>query len=50
MKAGRKPSYQERKILNEHGFDATQWLIIKVHAHELEIRHRETNEVRKVEK
>lgn len=50
MKQGTKPTYPERKILTENGFDPKQWLVVRKLAHELEIRHRETNEVRKVSK
>lgn len=48
MKNGRKPSYQERKILEANGFDPMQWLVIRVLAHSIQIRHRDTCEVREV--
>ena len=41
MKAGRKPSYNERKILEANGLDAREWLIIKIKAKSIELRHRE---------
>lgn len=50
MKHGTKPSYSERKALEQAGFDPRKWLVVKKLSHTLEVVHRETGEKREVEK
>lgn len=47
---GRKPTYEERKILAAKDYDTYSWLVTKNTSTILEIVHRETGEVRQINK
>lgn len=47
---GRKPTYEERKIISKAKYDTYTWLVTKNTSKMLEIVHRETGEVKTIEK
>lgn len=47
---GRKPTYEERKIIAKANYDTYTWLVTKNTSKMLEIVHRETGEVKTIDK
>ena len=42
---GRKPTYEERKILKKKGYDTYVWLVTKNTPTLIELMHRDTGEI-----
>ena len=47
---GRKPTRNEKILLKKHKLNPSEWLVTKDFSEAIEIKNRETSEVRKVEK
>lgn len=47
---GRKPTYEERKILIANGYDTYVWLVTKNTPTFIELVHRDTGEVKTIDK
>lgn len=47
---GRKPTYVERTIIASEKLDTYSWLVLKSTSTFLEIAHRETGEVKSIDK
>lgn len=47
---GKKPTYQERKILEANGYDPMEWLIQKNAVDFIQIVNRETKEEKVIQK
>lgn len=47
---GKKPSYEERKILQAEGLDTYVWLVQKNSPKFIQIVNKETGEIKKLEK
>lgn len=47
---GRKPTYEERKILTTNGFDTYAWLVTKNTPTFIELMHRTTGEIKTIDK
>lgn len=47
---GRKPTYEERKIIEKAKYDTYSWLVTKNTSTFLELVHRETGEVKVLNK
>ena len=46
---GRKPTYEERKILTVNSYDTYAWLVIKNTPTFIELMHRTTGEIKKID-
>jgi hypothetical protein len=49
-KKGKKPTYEQRKIMQRNGIDTYMWLVQSETPNELRIIHRETKEVKVIDK
>ena len=49
-KSGRKPTYQERKIINKNGFDSYEWFVQKNTNEFLVIVNKTTGKVESIQK
>lgn len=47
---GRKPTYNERKILMANGYDPHQWLVTKDTPEMIELMNRENGEIVQIDK
>ena len=45
---GKKPTYQQRKLLEKAGLDPRDYLIQKIKADTLQVIHRSTGEVKEI--
>lgn len=47
---GKKPTYQERKILESNGYDPYEWLVQKNAVDFIQIVNRDTKEIKVIQK
>lgn len=50
MKQAKNPTYNQKKLISKAGLEVRHWQVISEDNHCLMIRHRETEEVKRVEK
>lgn len=48
MKHGKKPTYEQRKLIQEWGLDSHEWLVVKDTSTELVLVHRENDKVTRI--
>ena len=48
MKHGKKPTYEQRKLIERWGLDAHDWLVIKDTPEQMEIVHRHSDKTVRV--
>jgi hypothetical protein len=44
MKNGKKPTYAQRKLIQENGFDSHDYLVVKDTSTEMQIVHRDADD------
>lgn len=50
MKHGKKPTYEQRKLIQRLGLDSYQWLVVKDTSTELVLIHRDANTIKTINK
>lgn len=50
MKQGRKPTYEQRKLIQRWGLNTTEWLVAKDTSTEMVLVHRHTNQCKTIPK
>jgi hypothetical protein len=46
MKSGKKPTKNQSKLIQSHGLDPKDWLVVKNESHQMVIVHRVTSDTK----